>query len=77
MGLNPDSGWTLWAYECQFDATSSRDPARLLESAPGEPMLTVSFSGGTAGILRVQAPPPLDQRAGEEQPETLLTEDGA
>jgi hypothetical protein len=77
VGLNPDSDWTLWAYECPFDATSSRDPARLLESAPGEPMLTVNFSGGTAGILREQALPPLHERAGEEPPETLLTEDGA
>jgi hypothetical protein len=175
IGTALDLGWTLWAYERQFDATSRRDPAyllsmehtnwrerqqaanlcRLLESAPGEPMLvwcgnshaskhepsgcdddewipmgwnfrelsgidpfvidqtvTVNFSGrppgharellefladtladlgGTAGILRAQAPPPLDQRAGvdalvvstdneltgEEPPETLLTEDGA
>lgn len=148
IGAALDLGWTLWAYERQFDATSRRDPAhllsmehtnwrerqqaanlcRLLEAAPDEPMLvwcgnshaskhgpstrdddewipmgwnfrelsgmdpfvidqtvTVNFSGrppgrtqellefladtlaelgGTAGILRAQAPPPLDQRAG-------------
>jgi hypothetical protein len=52
---------------------------------------TLADLGGTAGILRAQAPPPLDQRTGvdalvvstdneltgEEPPETLLTEDGA
>jgi hypothetical protein len=148
IGTALDLGWTLWAYECRFDATPRRDPAhllsmeftnwrerqqaanlcRLLESAPGEPMLvwcgnshaskhepagcgddewipmgwnfrelsgidpfvidqtvTVNFCGrppghahellefladtladlgGTAGILRAQAPPPLNERAG-------------
>ena len=51
----------------------------------------VRWGSGTAGILRAQAPAPLDQRAGvdalvvstdneltgEEPAETLLAEDGA
>jgi hypothetical protein len=148
IGTALDLGWTLWAYEAQFDMTPDTDRAwlrsmeftnwrereqaanlgRLIDSAPGEPMLvwcgnshaskhepagceddawvpmgwhfreltgldpfvidqtvTVNFSGrppghsrellesladtlarlgGTAGILRAQAPPPLDERTG-------------
>jgi hypothetical protein len=143
IGTALDLGWTLWAYEHQFDITANTDPAylrsmehtnwrereqaanlgRLLEAAPGQPMLvwcgnshaskvqheewvpmgwhfremsgvdqfvidqdvTVNFGGeprpwvrellaslddilaahgGTAGILRDQAPPPLDGWAG-------------
>jgi hypothetical protein len=148
IGTALDLGWTLWAYEAQFDITPDTDRAwlrsmeftnrrereqaanlgRLMDSAPGEPMLvwcgnshaskhepsscdddewipmgwnfremsgldpfvidqtvTVNFSGrppghaqellefladtladlgGTAGILRAQAPPPLDQQTG-------------
>jgi hypothetical protein len=145
IGTALNLGWTLWAYERQFDITSNTDPAhlrsmehtnwreheqatnlcRLLEAAPGEPMLvwcgnshaskrkgeewvpmgwhfremsgvdqfvidqdvTVNFGGeprlwvrellasmadtlaahgGTAGILREQAPPPLDGRVGND-----------
>jgi hypothetical protein len=60
-----DLGWTLWAYEHQFDAASNRDPAylrsmehtnwrereqatnlcRLLDAAPGEPMLVWCGNG--------------------------------
>jgi hypothetical protein len=143
IGTALDLGWTLWAYEHQFDITANTDPAylrsmehtnwrereqaanlgRLLEAALGQPMLvwcgnshaskvqheewvpmgwhfremsgvdqfvidqdvTVNFGGeprpwvrellasmadtlaahgGTAGILRDQAPPPLDGWAG-------------
>jgi hypothetical protein len=143
IGTALDLGWTLWAYERQFDIMANADPAhlrsmehtnwrereqaanlcRLLEAAPGEPMLvwcgnshaskrkgeewvpmgwhfremsgvdqfvidqdvTVNFGGeprpwvrellasmadtlaahgGTAGISRDQAPPPLDGWAG-------------
>jgi len=58
-------GWTVWAYERQFDATSRTDPAhlrsrehtnwrerqqatnlvRLIEAAPGEPMLVWCGNG--------------------------------
>ncbi len=60
-----DLGWTLWAYERQFDAASNSDPAylrsmehtnwrereqatnlcRLLDAAPGEPMLVWCGNG--------------------------------
>jgi hypothetical protein len=159
IGTALDLGWTLWAYEHQFDITANTDPAhlrsmehtnwrereqatnlcRLLEAAPGEPMLvwcgnshaskrkgeewvpmgwhfremsgveafvidqdvTVAFHGepqrwvrellaslddilaahgGTAGILRDQAPPPLDGWAGVDalvvSTDNELTEDG-
>jgi hypothetical protein len=173
IGTALDLGWTLWAYEMQFEITpetartSGRDwlrsmeftnrrereqaanLCRLIEAAPGEPMLvwcgnshaskheggewvpmgwhfrelssidpfvidqtvTVDFGdgprpwardllgsladvlaahGGTAAILRDQAPPPLDARTGvdavvvstgnaltEDPAENALTEDGA
>ncbi len=153
-------GWTLWAYEAQFEVTPETDRAwlrsmeftnwrereqaanlgRLLEAAPGEPMLvwcgnshaskheggewvpmgwhfrevssidpfvvdqtvTVDFGdgprpwerdllgslagvlaahGGTAAILRDQAPPPLDTWTGVDavvvSTDNALTEDGA
>jgi hypothetical protein len=158
IGAALDLGWTLWAYEHQFDITVNSDPAylrsmehtnwrereqaanlgRLLEAAPGQPMLvwcgnshaskvqheewvpmgwhfremsgvdqfvidqdvTVNFGGerrpwvrellaslddmlaahgGTAGILRDQAPPPLDGWAGVDalvvSTDNELTED--
>jgi hypothetical protein len=174
IGTALDLGWTLWAYEAQFEIAPETDRAwlrgmeftnwrereqaanlcRLLEAAPGEPMLawcgnshaskhgtaspkddewvpmgwhfrelssidpfvidqtvTVAFDGeprpwardllgsladvlaahgGTAGILRGQAPPPLDTWTGvdavvvstdnaltEDPAENALTEDGA
>jgi len=165
IGTALDLGWTLWAYERQFDATSRTDQAhlrsrehtnwrerqqaahlsRLLEAAPDEPLLvwcgnshaskhrplgrdedewvpigwnfrelsgidpfvidqtvTVDFGhwpqtwqrrvvadlagtlaahGGTAAILREQAPPPLDRYTGVDavvvSTDNALTEDGA
>jgi hypothetical protein len=165
IGTALDLGWTLWAYERQFDATSRTDQAhlrsrehtnwrerqqaahlgRLLEAAPDEPLLvwcgnshaskhgptgrdegewvpmgwnfrelsgidpfvidqtvTVDFGhrpqtwqrrvvadlagtlaahGGTAAILREQAPPPLDGYTGVDavvvSADNALTEDGA
>ena len=160
IGTALDLGWTLWAYEAQFDVTPETDRAwlrsqeftnwrereqaanlcRLLEPAAGEPMLvwcgnghatkekvqdwvpmgwhfremsgtdpfvidqtvTVAFDGepqrwkrelldslagplaalgGTAAILREQAPPPLEWRTGVDalvvSTDNALTEDGA
>lgn len=160
IGTALDLGWTLWAYETQFEITPETDRdwlrsmeftnrrereqaaslCRLVEAAPGEPMLvwcgnnhaskhgggewvpmgwhfremssidpfvidqtvTVAFDGvprpwardllgsladvlaahgGTAAILRGQAPPPLDARTGVDavvvSTDNALTEDGA
>ena len=160
IGTALDLGWTLWAYEAQFEVTPETDRdwlrsmeftnwrereqaanlCQLLEAAPQEPMLvwcgnshaskhtgsewvpmgwhfremssidpfvidqtvTVAFHdvprpwardllgsladvlaahGGTAAILREQAPPPLDQRDNVDalvvSTDNALTEDGA
>jgi len=160
IGTALDLGWTLWAYEAQFEVTPETDRdwlrsmeftnwrereqaanlCKLLEAAPGEPMLvwcgnshaskhtgsewvpmgwhfremssidpfvidqtvTVAWDGeprpwardllgslagvlaahgGTAAILREQAPPPLDQRDNVDalvvSTDNALTEDGA
>jgi hypothetical protein len=160
IGTALDLGWTLWAYEAQFDVTPQTDRAwlrsreftnwrereqaanlcTLLEAAPGEPILvwcgnshavkymddewvpmgwrfretsgidpfvidqtvTVAFDGepwswardllgslagvlaahgGTAAILRDQAPPPLNARTGVDavvvSTDNALTEDRA
>jgi hypothetical protein len=65
IGTALDLGWTLWAYEAQFDVTPDTDRAwlrsmeftnwrereqaanlgRLIDSAPGEPMLVWCGNG--------------------------------
>ena len=72
IGSALDLGWTLWAYEVVIEVTPDTDQEHLrgmeftnwvrelLDSVAG----TLAAHGGTAGILRDQAPPLLAGWAG-------------
>jgi hypothetical protein len=61
IGAALDLGWTLWAYEAVFDITPDTEWVRELLASLSD---ILAAHGGTAGILRDQAPPLLAGWAG-------------